>query len=387
MREKVFEGRWECPSCNSECLGRHERCPNCGAPRPADVEFYLPSDATEVTDAAHLADAASGPDWYCSHCGSANADLVDGVRRTRCAQCGNARDGEDKDHAKRIYGAGQAPETAQEARGLIREEKAAATRSRRAARLQGGRKPDAGSARRPRLMLSLLGGLIAIAMLAAALALPWKTASLEITGFRWSRAIPVQAIRTVQEEGWDLPAKAFHDHPVRKIRSYVSVVDHYQTRTRQVSERVMSGMESYNCGTVSQGNGYFTTRTCTRPTYTTRYRTESYQDPVYRQDPVWGTWHRYDIDRWVTIRTKRAAGATQDAAWPEISLAKGERVGARSAAYQVTLVDTGTGEKKLRALPFAAWSKLRRGDDLSVDYNLFGFELSNDLETLVASRN
>lgn len=129
------------------------------------------------------------------------------------------------------------------------------------------------------------------------------------------------------------------------------------------------------------------TRTCTRPTYTTRYRTESYQDPVYRQDPVWDTWHRYDIDRWVTIRTRRASGTTWDAIWPEVSLSKGEREGARSATYQVTLVDIESGEKKLRTLPFTAWSKLRRGDEVSVEYNLLGFELNNDLEALVASRN
>lgn len=387
MAEKVYEGRWECPSCNSECLGRHEKCPNCGAPRPAGVEFYLPAGATEVTDAALLEDAASGPDWYCSHCGSANADLVDGVRRTRCAQCGNARDGEDRDHAKRIYGTGQAPETAHEARDLIREENLARTRARRETRLRGAQNGDKRGRGLLALALFILAPVAIVAAVAAAVFLTWSTSTFEITGFRWSREIPVQAIRTVHEQGWQLPAKAFNDQPVRKIRSYVSVVDHYETRTRQVSERVMSGTESYSCGTVSQGNGYFTTRTCTRPTYTTCYRTESYQDPVYRQDPVWDTWHRYDIDRWVTIRTRRAAGTAQEATWPEISLAKGERVGTRRATYQVTMVDTGSGEKSLRDVSFSAWSGLRRGDDLTVDYNLFGLELKNDLEALLASRN
>ncbi|HEX8246476.1 MAG TPA: hypothetical protein VF541_23430, partial [Longimicrobium sp.] len=62
----IREGRWDCPSCGSEAqLGRHVYCTGCGAPRPEEVQFYLPEDAEAVTDAGQLAQANAGADWVC----------------------------------------------------------------------------------------------------------------------------------------------------------------------------------------------------------------------------------------------------------------------------------------------------------------------------------
>ena len=107
----IREGRWLCPSCGSENLGRAEACTACGAARPQGVRFYLPGDAGAVTEAALLRDARSGADWHCSHCGGANPNSLDGQRVERCRHCGEARDETDASLPVRAFGVGEAPAT------------------------------------------------------------------------------------------------------------------------------------------------------------------------------------------------------------------------------------------------------------------------------------
>src|SRR3954468_5154975 len=83
----IREGRWDCPSCASAGqLGRHVYCTGCGAPRPKEIQFYLPEDEGAVTDAGQLAQANAGADWICEHCGG-SARATD----AECPGCGAPR--------------------------------------------------------------------------------------------------------------------------------------------------------------------------------------------------------------------------------------------------------------------------------------------------------
>jgi hypothetical protein len=68
---EILMGRWDCGSCGQRgVLGDAYECSGCGAPRPDDVEFYLPDDAEVITDAEGIAAAEAGPDWQCAFCDS-----------------------------------------------------------------------------------------------------------------------------------------------------------------------------------------------------------------------------------------------------------------------------------------------------------------------------
>jgi hypothetical protein len=158
----------------------------------------------------------------------------------------------------------------------------------------------------------------------------------------------------------------------RAIHHYNRVLDHYEDKTRQVPQRVASGshQEQYACGTrtVDKGNGFFSQETtyCSRTVtdYTTTYKTEHYQDPVYRQDPVYQTRYTYQVDRWVTERFEKASGVTSPY-WPEPdSLSEKQRVGdERKQEYEVVLVDP-KGREFTRDLDQGTWAYLSDGETI-----------------------
>lgn len=359
------EGRWVCTYCGAECRGRDESCAGldggsgCGAARQPGVRFYLPGRSPYLTDPGLIADARSGADWHCDHCGGANKGAVGAHPVRACAHCGNPRDLSDQETPTRDFAPGSAPSSA-EALRPARPDRRASPGSERT------------SALRPRRRIALI-----CAALLAGLFLAWSVlfaaypAPMAVTGLSWERTLTVEAYRTVQEEGWDAPSDArVHDRD-RRVRSWREVLDRMETRTRQVSERVQVGSESYGCGTRDLGNGYFQDITCTRPVYQTRMRTETYQEPIYRREPVYDTWLSWEVDRWVPARTERSAGTTPDRAWPEPDLAENERAGARTERLAV---DLGSGEDRLqdRVVPDPVWTAAVRDRELIVTRDWWG---------------
>lgn len=315
----IREGAWECPSCTTVVLGRREDCPSCGAGRPGDVRFFLPREAVRVTDAARLRDAASGPDWTCSHCGTDNPNLSDAGRGSRlsgCLSCGNARDAEDRVRRRRSYAAANAPRTVTSARVMSRAEVRAAFPGRHAAPAASADSStsaplDVVPSRLGRLMLATLMALL-LAVLATFLF------RVEIhqgvaDGFTWERTIEVEALRTFREEGWSAPSGA------RVIAS------ERRLRIPAVPPSPASGGETYACGQTDLGNGYFQDRIC--------------RTPVVPADPgrpeVRDDWLSWEIDRWVSARTLARDGADRHPEWPAVRMGRDEREGGRRESYGI----------------------------------------------------
>jgi hypothetical protein len=160
----------------------------------------------------------------------------------------------------------------------------------------------------------------------------------EVAAKHWQRTVQVEAYRSVLDEGWSLPPGARRIRSYRAIRDYRQVLDHYETKTRQVSERVQTGTRTYTCGRIDRGNGYFEDRTCTEPEYETRYHSESYQDPVYRREPIWDTKYEYRIKRWVpdTLLEEHGDGDGMRPEWPRVVADDTTREGEKKSRYQVT---------------------------------------------------
>ena len=308
----IREGRWDCASCGAVGnRGRTVNCPGCGLPRPAGTRFYLPEDAPEITDAEHLAEARAGADWICEHCAaSAHATEAD------CPGCGAPR-GSSPTQQVRDYDLDEIPRDGRE--------------RRTPAPLAAAAPPKRGSWKGR----AVLVGLVAL--------LWWFFSPREVTAVvdakTWDRTVEVQAYRTLRESDWTVPPGGRPVRSYRAIREYRQVLDHYETKERQVSEQVRTGTRTYTCGSTDLGNGNFADRTCTEPTYETRYRTETYQDPVYRQEPVYDTRHDFDIERWARDTVLAVHGEADepaeaaDPAWPVTRLRERQREGARTEKY------------------------------------------------------
>jgi hypothetical protein len=171
--------------------------------------------------------------------------------------------------------------------------------------------------RDPRNLAWPLAILLVIGLIIAGVYFATRTheVTVQVDRFEWSRVINVDHFATVREGDWSVPAGGRYVSQEQRIHHYNRVLDHYETRTRQVQ----SGSERYVCGTTNNGNGTFSDRYCTRTTY----RTETYREPVYRQDPVYRTYYHYDIDKWVPYRTVPTGGQNRsdpEPYWGELVL-------------------------------------------------------------------
>jgi hypothetical protein len=342
----IREGRWDCPSCGSTgLLGRDVTCAGCGSPRPQGVRFYLSDDALVVTDAARLAEAKAGPDWVCEHCGgSARAT------QASCPGCGAPR-GSSPTQAVHDYDAAEVP------RSGAKPDPAA---------VPGEKKPE-GSAAAGCCGLGCIGLVVVLVLMGLAKACgggsgadrPRPVAAQPVagardssrlvehfdpfiravvTGHRWTRSVAVEALRRMELTGESVPSDGELVSSSREVTGHRQVLDHYETRSHERSEEVRTGTESYVCGQRDLGNGYFEDRTCTRPVYETRTRTETEREPVYHSEPEYGTVYRYRVWRWETDTTL-VAQTTSDTPppWPHVRARSRRRAGARSEVQEVTL--------------------------------------------------
>jgi hypothetical protein len=250
--------------------------------------------------------------------------------------------------------------------------------------------PPAVKRRWPYVALSCLGiMMVGVLMLCGfTLYAGFKTYDVEVTvtELHWSRAIPIEAYRTVIEEDWAIPEAGRQISREERIHHYDEILDHYETKTREVCEQVKTGTETYTCGRTSTGNGFFKDKTCTRPTYTTRCHDETYKDPVYRKEPIYQPWYTYEIDKWVLDRTETASGTDHDAYWPEYTLAENERIGERVENYEVHFIDP-EGEVYTDTFKYEQWLTYDEQEKFTAEIDFFGDVVKIDTGEAIVEEN
>ncbi len=135
-----------------------------------------------------------------------------------------------------------------------------------------------------------------------------------------------------------------------------------ETRTRTVTDRVQTGTESVKVGTRDLGNGYFEDVYEDRPVYDEVSREETYEEPVYREDPVYRNRIRYQIEKWETARAAKAAAADRSPRWPDPQLR--ERTSAKRRApssYEVLFEDKDGQARVYRARSQTEWESFEEG--------------------------
>lgn len=402
----IREGRWDCAACgNTGIRGRERACPECGRPRALDVKFYLPENEPEITDARLLQEARAGPDWHCQHCGAGNSSM-----RTACKQCGAAK-GSSPSHKVTEYGLDDVPHSGDAAPAppvpTFADLQAPADSAASAvpapappgatfADVPGGPGVAASqsTAGRGCGLAAAIVGVLGVIGLFVALLLRSPFTRVTVSGFSRERTITVEQLRTRTEQGWSIPSGGRLISETQAVHHSEAVLDHYDTKQRQVCEnvregyeiteyedckQVQAGAESYVCGHRDLGNGEFEDIMCERPLYEKRCtpatrqvpkyvkkcHEESYQDPIYRQEPRYATRYTYKIDRWEAGRTVRASERDHEAYWPALQLAADEREAGRTESYTVIFTDRA-GRSYEYDCPLKAWSDYQEQEQLRV---------------------
>jgi ribosomal protein L37E len=328
-------GRWDCSFCGHKGNpGPEQHCSACGKPRGDNVKFYLPDDAETVTGMAEIARAKSGPDWVCDYCGASNIHTAQ-----NCHACGNVKNQADQSLATRTYNLGEVPTNGNQAKPAPQSN----VSPRRSPKKRKG--------------LVIIGIVIALIFVFYQLGKP-KVVDLTVIGHEWQRTIDVENYRPVEREDWFVPVNGTAINSYRAIHHYDRVLDHYETRTRTV--RVQVGEEQYVSGKRDLGNGYFEDVYSTRPVY--KEQVEEYQEPVYRDVPVYNIKYVYRIKAWVTDHTAVAEGKDKNPYWPEGAVA-GQiwRDGAKNESY-VLRVNGKENQKYKVSVDYEDWQRLDDGD-------------------------
>ena len=307
----IREGAWDCTICGrTGNRGPEKYCAGCGHPRGIEVEIYLPEGAAEVTDAAMLERARTGPDWSCDHCGGDNRADAD-----YCTGCGAPGEGAATREVV-VHSQGSGARTSSPARS-------SSARPPSKARRKQLERDYRRKVRRPRKRLAI--GCLAVIAIIALLAYLGRTreATVTVSGFGWERKIGVEKLLTVTEEARpnEVPQEARLLDP-----------ESGQGNTRTVTERVQVGTERVKVGVRDLGNGFFEDVYEERPIYETRRREVPARGPPSEKV-------RYQIDRWQRVREAQAHGRDRSPRWPLAALESREREGERSESYTVYFSD------------------------------------------------
>lgn len=176
----------------------------------------------------------------------------------------------------------------------------------------------------------------------------------------WEYCINIEKYQTVTENNWNLPAGARLLYSQQEFSHYQEVLDHYETRTKQVAKQRISGYEDRVTGYRDLGNGYFEEITTSSPVYETYYETETYQEPIYRNDPVYRTKYYYEIDKWLYERNVKTSGKDKNPYWGEVDLSSVERISSKNEKYLITGVNQKDKQQVLQ-LSYDDWRSLTVG--------------------------
>lgn len=318
----IREGRWDCEHCGTTgLLGRDMSCPKCGHRRPANVKFYLPEDAEEITDSEMKKRARAGADWVCEWCGASNI-----ATSTTCSQCG-AEKGTSPSQQVKTYKKGEVPRTGNAANPVVAP-------------------PPPPKGGFPVPIIIGVAVLLLVCGLGAFFLFRTTEATATVTGVSWERTIDVEKLETVTKEGKTIPSGG------RKVSE----------KKVDVEEKVQTGTKKEVCGQKDLGNGKFEDVECDVPVYETRYRKE--------------TVYVYKIDEWNVDHTEKASGKDYDPSWPKVKLDKKEREGKRTETYLVLAEDTSNKEiYEVSIDDEAKWKTYKAGMKVTLAVGVLGAEI------------
>ncbi len=349
VKRKLLLGYWDCQYCGTKKIkGNLRSCPNCGKPRDENTRFYIDPNHKEYVPQEVAKKINRNSDWICNHCSQLNSD-----DSTHCKWCGSLRDSTNLDYHSNI--AKQKAKEAQEKQPEAWNERTqeepqeskwydvphsehdfeySANSSSLSSRFTNAKRHSKISIPVKPLLIALLalvviGGLVFLLM-------P-REYSGTVKAFAWERNILIERYQTVQESDWTLPVGARLRDTREEFYTTTQVLDHYETRTRQVPQQEIVGYRDVTVGYQDLGNGYFDEIVRSEPIYKTTYTTEEYEEPIYKTVQIYKTKYYYDVDKWLYERTVRTSGNNHEPYWGKTNLKSDERIGSKNQTYNVSI--------------------------------------------------
>jgi hypothetical protein len=296
MEEIIKEGKWICPNCSTKNTGSLQKCPACGAIR-GEVEFIYEEDGEVVADEEGKKKALAGADWVCPFCDNTNP-----AETNVCQGCSAPRTEGKNRQVKELDASGKP-------------------------KGKPGPKPPTGAAKTPpkaagplpgciKYPLIAFGLFIVVAIILQSMSYPQ---TLEVVGKNWERQAVIQAYQTLTKEDWlgSVPTTGRIKDRSQKIRSYKKVKIGEKDVEETYTEKVKVGTKKVKVGVVDLGNGRFKEQYEDQPVYENKEKKRRVKQPVYREDPVYDTWARFDNDEWKEVGKPEAKGNEEkEPFWP-----------------------------------------------------------------------
>lgn len=352
---RLVELRWNCQYCGTkDILGRYQACPNCGMKRDENFSAHLPDDIkSNYVPKEKEKTICRNPDWYCGYCNTFNSDSV-----TSCTSCGASRSESEYNYfTLRKHKRENRLNSEKESKEIKQEIKTSK------------------KSFKPILAYSS----IAIAIFFAVILTIWgivalvtpKQVEMEVTKVSWFRSINIEKLKTVEESDWSLPNNARLKYTQDEIYTYKKIIDHYETKTREIKRERIVGYDTYYTYT-DLGNGYAEEEEHEIPKYETYYETEEYKEPVYVQVPVYKTKYYYDIDKWVYERSIKTSGSDKSPYWGEFTLKSKEKEASRSENFKVEGILKEKRETDTYTISYEDWKKINVGDNIILKVPFLG---------------
>lgn len=193
-----------------------------------------------------------------------------------------------------------------------------------------------------------------------------------VKDFYWERCIDIEKLTTVVENDWVLPYDARVIDKKMELRTYKDVLDHYETKTREYQEEVFDHYKTEVVGYKDLGNGYFEEIESQTPVYRTETRTKTYQEPVYRKEPVYDYKYYYARDVWKGYDVSKSSGHDKNPYWPKTNLSNEKyREGERKEIYSISILTDENKEEKYY-FDFKDWKKIQLESEITIKTDLFG---------------
>lgn len=349
---RLIEGFWICKYCNTKVRGGLRECPKCGKARDENTRFDLDIGKLNYVPEEEAIHINRKPDWVCNYCNQLNSadDLT-------CASCGASR---TKDNLDYFENKKKQEEDELESNFSSNIDYSTTRNSFWTMLL------DFFSSNIQIILISI----VSLFMLCGLIYLiSPKEQEITIQEFSWQRCIDIQRYQTVEESDWSLPSDARLQFSRKEFSHYEKVLDHYETKTREVAKEHLIGYEEYVSGYRDLGNGYFEEITSSKPIYETYYETETYNEPVYRDEAVYRTKYYYEIDKWLYERSVKTSGNDKEPYWGEVILDSDERVYYEGESFFIMGLNKKE-ETKTISLSYEDWDSLELGQTVKLKVSL-----------------